>query len=113
MPAWQGKSKGTLLGYRIFVAVLKRLGVMPAYFILRFVALHFFLFSYKSSKSAYDYFHRKLGYGVIKSLYKVYQNYFSFGQSIIDKVVVMSGIPNKFTFDFDGEENLRKIVRLQ
>lgn len=86
---------------------------MPAYFILRFVAFHYFLFSCKSSKSAYNYFHRKLGYGVIKSLYKVYQNYLCFGQSIIDKVVVMSGISNKFTFNFDGEENLRKIVDLK
>jgi predicted LPLAT superfamily acyltransferase len=28
-------------------------------------------------------------------------------------VVVMSGIKNKFTFDFDGEDNLRKIAGLQ
>jgi predicted LPLAT superfamily acyltransferase len=113
MPAWQGKSKGTLLGYRIFVAVLKKFGVTPAYFILRFVAFHYFLFSYKSSKSTYHYFHNKLGYGILKSLLKVYQNYLYFGESIIDKVVVMSGIPNKFTYNFDGEENLRKIVGLQ
>ncbi|MEO8583626.1 MAG: lipid A biosynthesis acyltransferase [Flavitalea sp.] len=113
MPAWHGKSKGSPFGYRIFVAVLKRFGVTPAYFLLRFVAFYYLLFSYKSSKSAYHYFHRKLGFGAIRSLNKVYQNYLSFGQSIIDKVVVMSGIPNKFTFNFDGEENLRKIVDLQ
>ncbi|MEO7768760.1 MAG: lipid A biosynthesis acyltransferase [Ferruginibacter sp.] len=35
------------------------------------------------------------------------------GQSIIDKVVVMSGIKNNFTFNFDGEDNLRKMVSLQ
>ena len=35
------------------------------------------------------------------------------GQSIIDKIVVMSGIKNKFTFNFDGEENLREIASLQ
>jgi predicted LPLAT superfamily acyltransferase len=113
MPSWQGKSKGTPLGYRIFVSVLKNFGVMPAYFLLRFVAFHYFLFSYKSSKSTYDYFHKKLGYSTIRSLFKLYQNYHFFGQTLIDKVVVMSGIRNRFTFDFDGEENLRKIVALQ
>ncbi|MFT3932041.1 MAG: lipid A biosynthesis acyltransferase [Chitinophagaceae bacterium] len=35
------------------------------------------------------------------------------GQSIIDKIVVMSGIKNKFTWNFDGEEHLRAITALQ
>ncbi|MBI3883442.1 MAG: lipid A biosynthesis acyltransferase [Sphingobacteriales bacterium] len=113
MPSWQGKSKGTTLGYRIFVSILNNFGVLPAYFLLRFVAFHYFLFSYKSSKNIFDYFHKKLGYSTGKSLFKLYQNYHFFGQTIIDKVVMMSGIRNKFTFDFDGEENLRKIVGLK
>jgi predicted LPLAT superfamily acyltransferase len=113
MAEWQGKSKGTTLGYRIFVAVLKKFGVLPAYFMLRFVALHYLLFSPGSTKNIFNYFHRVLGYSVLKSFGKIYSNYFLFGQSIIDKVVVMSGIPNKFTFHFDGEENLREIVALR
>ena len=46
---WQGKSKGTRLGYRIFVGILRKAGVQPAYFLLRFVAGYYFLFSWKSS----------------------------------------------------------------
>ena len=110
MYKWDGKSRGTPLGYKIFVFVLNKMGVLPAYFILRFVALYFFLFSYKSSKAIYYYFHHRLGFSWFKSIYKLYTNYYLFGQSLIDKVVLMSGIPNQFTIDFDGEENLRKIV---
>ncbi len=110
MPLWQGKSRGTPLGYRIFVAVLKNLGVLPAYFLLRFVALYYFLFLYKSSKPLFDFFHRKLKYNRVRSLVKIYRNFYLFGQTIIDKVVVMSGIPNQFTYNFDGEDNLRNIV---
>jgi predicted LPLAT superfamily acyltransferase len=113
MPSWQGKSKGSPLGYRIFVWVLRNFGVLPAYFLLRSVVLHYLLFSYKSSRPIYYYFHQRLGYGVLKSLFKIYWNYYRFGQSIIDKVVMMSGIRNKFTFHFDGEDNLRKIVELK
>ena len=40
----------------------------------------------------------------------VYRNYFWFGQTLIDKIVLMSGLPNKFSFNFDGEENLREMV---
>jgi predicted LPLAT superfamily acyltransferase len=113
MPSWQGKSKGSPLGYRIFVWVLRNFGVLPAYFLLRSVVLHYLLFSYKSSKAVYYYFHKRLGYNSVKSFFKIYRNYYSFGQSIIDKVVMMAGIKNRFTFNFDGEENLHKIVALK
>jgi len=113
MPEWQGKSKGKPLGYRIFVSILNRWGVLPAYVLLRFVAFYYFLFSYRSSKIVLTYFRKKIGYGLGKSLIRLYRNYYLLGQSIIDKVVIMSGIPNKFTFDFEGEDNLRKIAGLQ
>ena len=110
MPSWQGKSKGSPLGYRIFVWVLRKFGVLPAYFLLRFVALYYVFFSSGSTSSTYRFFNKKLGYPALKSFYNIYSNYYCFGQSIIDKVVVMGGIPNKFSFHFDGEDNLRKIV---
>ena len=113
MSLWQGKSKGNKAGYQFFVWVLKTFGVMPAYFLLRFVVLYFFLFSYKSSKEIYSLYRNKLKYSPISAIIKLYKNYYLLGQSIIDKVVVMSGIKNKFTYNFDGEENLREITALQ
>ncbi len=113
MPSWQGKSRGTPLGYRIFVNILKNWGVLPAYLLLRVVVLYYFLFSVRSSKLIFHYFHKKLQYTRLQSLGLLYNNYYRLGQSIIDKVVIMSGIGNKFTYNFDGEENLRKITALQ
>ena len=113
MPAWQGRSKGTPLGYRIFVWVLKTWGVLPAYFLLRFVALYYFFFSFKASRQIYFLYRYKLGYSRLASVFKLYNNYYLLGQSIIDKVVLMSGIKNNFSFNFDGEENLLKIAGMQ
>ncbi len=110
MSSWEGKSKGNKTGYQIFLWVLKRFGVLPAYFLLRFVVLYYFLFSWRSSRQIYSLYHQRLGYGRMASLFKIYRNYYLLGQSIIDKVVVMSGIKNNFTYNFDGEENLREIV---
>lgn len=113
MSSWEGKSKGNKTGYQIFLWVLKRFGVLPAYFLLRFVVLYYFLFSWRSSRQIYALYHQRLGYGRMSSLFKIYRNYYLLGQSIIDKVVVMSGIKNNFTYNFDGEENLREIVSLK
>jgi predicted LPLAT superfamily acyltransferase len=110
MPSWQGKSKGNKLGYSIFIAILRYGGVFPAYLLLRFVAGYYFLFSYSSSRPIFRYFHTKIGYSWWRSLRSVYRNYYVFGQTLIDKIVVMAGIDNRFTFSFDGEPWLREMV---
>lgn len=110
MPKWQGKSKGNRTGYQIFVFICKNFGVYPAYFVLIFVAFYYFLFSYTSSREIYIYFRRHIGFGRVKSIIKLYQNYFIFGQTLLDKVIVMAGFGNRFSYEFDGEENLRQIV---
>ena len=111
MPQWQGKSRGNRLGYSIFVHVVRTLGVKPAYALLRLVSTYYFLFSYKTSRPILDYFRRRHHYSGRKALGKLYSNYYVFGQSLLDKIVVMSGIENQFTFDFDGEANLYEILR--
>lgn len=113
MPGWQGKSSGNTLGYSIFVTILKYLGLMPAYFLLLFVSGYYFLFAHKSSLHILYYLRQRLGFEKFKSLRYLYKNYYRFGQSLIDKVAVMSGMAKKFTFDFDGEEHLREMVRLK
>jgi predicted LPLAT superfamily acyltransferase len=111
MPQWEGKSKGTPLGYSIFIGILKTGGVRPAYFLLRFVAFYYFLFARKSFKALWYYFRKRLGFGRMRSMGKIYRNYYLFGQALIDRVVLMSGIRNNFSFDFDGEEYLHEMVR--
>ena len=41
---WDGKSKGSLIGYKIFIFSIKNLGIRFSYLILFFVALYYFIF---------------------------------------------------------------------
>ncbi len=111
MAKWRGQSKGNRLGYKIFVGLLQNAGVRPAYFLLYFVAAYYWLCSWQSSRHMYAYFTKHLGWAPLKSILALYRNYFVFGQTLIDRIVVMSGADNSFTFDFDGEDNLRQMVR--
>jgi predicted LPLAT superfamily acyltransferase len=113
MAQWQGKSKGTPLGYRIFVAVLNTVGLYPAYFLLIFVVLYFFLFSWSSSRHSYSFFRKRCGYGMVRSVGMVYWSYFMIGQSLIDKVAVMSGLSNKFTSTSNGSENIVHMAEMK
>jgi predicted LPLAT superfamily acyltransferase len=112
MPSWQGKSRGNITGFRIFVWVLKHAGLPPAYLLLRFVAFYFFIFSGRTFHYQYVFFRQKLGYSSWRSLLNIYKNYYWFGQSIIDRIVWMSGLKNPFRFVFAGERDLREMVEL-
>ncbi len=112
MPSWQGKSAGTALGYKIFIALLKGAGVGAAYFLLYFVSCYYFLFA-RSSRYILYYLRQRLRFGWWRSRRYLYRNYYSFGQSLIDRIVVQSGIKNPFTFDFDGEEYLHEMVAMK
>lgn len=110
MATWKGKTRGGLTGYKIFVTVLKYSGLPAAYFLLRFVALYFFLFNPGSFSIIFQFYRKRFSYGFLKSVIYVYRNYYSFGQVLLDKIAVMAGFNAKFNFTFEGEEHLRKMV---
>ena len=111
MAQWDGKSRGAVLGYKIFIFFIKHLGIRSAYFILYFVAFYFLLFSIKGTKANFYYFHKRLGFSKFKSVFKVYRSYCVFGQTIIDKVAISSGLRNKFTYEFDGVDILKNLLK--
>lgn len=110
MAEWSGQSKGSLLGYRIFAFSIRKLGLRFSYFILYFVALYYFFFSWKSSKSISKYFRDRLKYSRFKTLISVYKSYYIFGQTLIDRIAISSGMKDKFTYEFDGVEKIRETL---
>jgi len=110
MSQWDGKSKGTVLGYKIFVFLIQKAGVKSAYVLLYFVASYYFLFLKKSNKAIFYYFKERLKYSHFKSKKMVFRSYYAFGQTIIDKISISAGMRNKFTYEFDGIEILKKLL---
>lgn len=110
MAKWSGKSRGTIAGYKIFVFCINNLGVRAAYIVLYFVAAYYFLFLPSSNRNIFYYFNKRLGYGYWKSKFSVYQSYLVFGKTLIDKTAISAGLRDKFTYEFDGVENLHRMM---
>lgn len=111
MSKWEGASRGSLLGYKIFALSIRNLGLRFSYFILVFVALYYFLFSWKSSKNIYNYFKERQQFNSIKAFFGIYKSYYIFGQTLIDRLMISSGKRNRFTYEFDGIEKIRKVLQ--
>lgn len=110
MSEWDGKSKGNLLGYKIFVFCIRNFGVRTSYAVLYFVASYYFLFLTKTNKVTFYYFHNRLGYSKRKARRMVFWSYYTFGQTLIDKTAISAGLRNKFTYEFDGIEKLQQAL---
>ncbi len=87
---WNGQSKGKVFGFKILGFILNTFGLRPAYFILRFVAFYYFLFS-RPNKYIKQYFMTAHGFTFFRARMAVYKNNFLLAQTIIDKVAIMSG----------------------
>lgn len=108
MASWSGKSKGGKFGYVFFILLLKYTNIKIVYFFIRLVAFYFLIVS---NKNPIRYYFEKIhGYGKLKTIVSIYQNYYLLGQVLIDKISVLSGYKNPFTYDFEGEEFLRKMA---
>ncbi|SFN18764.1 Predicted acyltransferase, LPLAT superfamily [Paenimyroides ummariense] len=110
MTQWSGKSKGTILGYKIFVYCIKKLGIRAAYSVLVFVAFYYFVAYPTSFKAMFSYFRHRQQFSFFKAVFAVYKSYFTFGQVLIDKIAISAGLRNKFTFDFDGIDILKQLL---
>jgi len=110
MSRWEGKSKGSSAGYRIFVLLIKTTGLKGAYLLLRFVSLYYLFFSPSTSRHILSFYRNIFNFSRTKAWAGLYKNYFNLGQTLIDKVAIMSGVRTSFSFDFEGEEHLRSMI---
>ena len=107
---WSGKSRGGSCGYNIFVFIIRTFGVRSAYVLLAFVAIYFIPFAPRATSAIWKYNRKILKYGVFKSILKLYIHYYTFGQTIIDKVAINSGLGDKYKFEYDNYDEFLKVL---
>lgn len=107
---WQGRSRGSTLGYRIFVSLLRYGGIRVAYALLHFVTVYYRLFVPEVRNSLTYLYRTRLGFSKARTNKLIRRNLIIFGQTIIDKIVVLSGVKNPLTFNHEGVEHIEQIV---
>ena len=110
MAEWKGQSRGTVLGFRIYVFIIKTFGLYASYFVLLFVAAYFIIFSFNSTKSTYYLFRKRLNYSALSSIFQVYKSYFTFGRIQLDRIAIGAGLKKKYSFEFDGIHHINDLL---
>ncbi len=102
-----GQLRGGRRGIAFFIFVIRRLGLRFAYLVAVFPAVYF-SFASPDVAATMD-FHRRV-FGRVpwwKRRWLVFRHFYSFGLAIIDRTAILAGNRKNFSFQFDGEHNLR------
>ncbi|WP_179345190.1 LpxL/LpxP family acyltransferase [Winogradskyella ursingii] len=110
---WDGKSRGTVFGFKVFIFFIKNFGINAAYTLMHLPVPYFCLFARKNVRGLSYYFRKRLNYSWLKSSISIYKTYYLFGQTLIDKVAISAGLRKDYTFEFDGEQLLQEALKLK
>lgn len=106
MAQWDGRSRGTVFGYRIFIFLIQYGGVKSAYFLLRFVTYYYFLFASKPKKVLINFYQKALKVSINTAKHLCRKNFYFLGQTLVDRTAFLLGKGNVFSHDFENENFL-------
>lgn len=112
---WDGKSYGTVLGYRIFAWCLRFFGIRMAYFVLVWVIVYYLLRIKKAHRQAIYRFrsiHNSwTGRQKFLGRFYIFQNLYAFGQTLVDRLAVFLGNKRDWTVTSDGVTHLQTLAQ--
>ncbi|TLV03562.1 LpxL/LpxP family acyltransferase [Dyadobacter luticola] len=106
MSRWDGKTRGSLTGYKIFLFFINFLGLNFAYLLLRVVTYYYFLFARKPKKALFDFYKNTLHISHNQANKLVRKNFYIFGQTLVDRAAFLLGKDRQFTHTFENEQYL-------
>jgi predicted LPLAT superfamily acyltransferase len=110
VPAWEGRSRGNSVGYRIFISLLRKGGLKAAYSLLHPVGLYYRLFVPAATKPLRYLYQRRMGFARKAATRLIKRNINFFGQTLIDKVAVLTGGADKLSFTHEGIAHLEALA---
>ena len=102
-----GRLRGGRAGIQFFILAIRFLGLRITYALAIFPAIYF-SFASPDVAATMD-FHRRV-FGRVawwQRRWLVFKHFYSFGLAIIDRTAILAGNRKNFSFQFDGEHNLR------
>lgn len=106
MSRWDGKTKGSLTGYKIFLFFINTLGLGFAYGLLRVVTYYYYLFAAKPKRALLDFYQNTLHIAGPDAREMARKNFYIFGQTLVDRAAFLLGKDRQFSHVFENEQYL-------
>jgi len=113
MEKWNGKTKGTLWGYKFFVFCIRAFGLNVSYFFCYFVSAWYVLFSRQARGGLHQFYRIGLGLQAREIRRLTFRNFYLFGQTLIDRIAIQTPKKSAFTYSFNNEKVLHDLHEQQ
>lgn len=110
MSKWTGRTRGTLLGYRIIVWTLKFVNIKAAYLLLRGVSFYYYLFGTTPKEALISFYTQALKLSRKEAKPIVRNNFLNLAQSLLDKIAFSAGNQSLYTYSNNGESKLVELA---
>lgn len=100
---WDGKTKGSLFGYRFFIFLIQFFGTTIAYFFCFWISLYYLFFVSKARKGMLNFYETAFLYSKSKAFFEARKNFYHFGVTLIDRIAFKTKWKRKFTYSFENE----------
>lgn len=103
---WDGKTQGSLWGYRFFLLCIRIFGIWVSYFVCLFVATYFVLFAKKQRNALIHFYQKGFRFRKWKAIWFATQNFNQFGRILIDRLALKTVKRKFYTQHFENENAL-------
>jgi len=109
MKKWDGKTKGSLMGYKFFIFCINFLGINISYLFCYFVSYYYYMFSSKNREALIQFYTVGLSKSKGEAKKLAIKNFYNFGQSLIDRIAMFTKRKAVYTHTFNNEQVLREL----
>lgn len=106
---WAGTTFGSGWMHRNLIRLLRIVDVRVLYVFCDIFVVPVCLVLNHSRKTAFSFYHERLGFGFLKSCWMTYRNHCLFSQVVIDRFAMYAG--KRFKVKFEGDENFQALYR--
>lgn len=110
-PKWTGQSKGSPLGYRIFIFTIKSFGLGTAYRLLYLISYFFYLKATVPRNHLVNFYVKALDLDHKKAKKLARKNFYLFGSTLIDKFALAAGHDKKITLYSHDNHLIKPLIQ--
>jgi predicted LPLAT superfamily acyltransferase len=106
MSRWDGKTKGSLAGYKIFLFFINFFGLGFVYRVLRVVTYYYYIFAVRPKSALISFYQEVLHFSPSRSKKLAKENFYIFGQTLVDRAAFLLEKHDRFSHTFENEQYL-------